>query len=78
MKNLSNYLGKFKNIKPPKRSILNKFIEVVYEVCGIQLKNFEVGIQNHIIFVTTNPTVKSEIVLNKGKIIREMKLQFQL
>lgn len=72
MKNVSSYLIKFKNIKPPKRAILNKFNEIVYEVCGIKLKNYEVGIQHHIIFVTTNPIVKSEIILNKGRILREM------
>lgn len=72
MKNVSSYLEKFKHIKPPKRTVLNKFIEVVYEVCGVKLKNFEIGIQNHIVFVTTNPTIKSEIVLNKGEILRKL------
>lgn len=72
MKNVSDYLLKFKNIKPPKRSVLNKFTEVVYEVCGVKLKNYEMSLQNNIIFVTTNPIIKSEIILNKGRIIREM------
>lgn len=72
MKELSNYLGKFKRLKPPKRTVQNAFIEAVKEECGISLKQHEIGVHGTSIFLTTNPVIKNEVILKKASLLRKL------
>lgn len=75
MRDLRQYLQKFQTIQAPDRTVRNTFIKVVERTCGITLKNYEVSVQRTTIFVTTNPVVKSEIILRRAAILRECRME---
>jgi len=74
MKNIQQYLqGKLKSFSPTERVIRDMFIESVESVCEVQLRPYEVKVARQTIFITTNPIVKSEVMINKGEILRRCK-----
>jgi len=71
MKDLQHFLrGKLKKFSPSDSIIRDTFVEVVEGECDIRLKNFEVKVSRDVIFVTTNPVIKSEIMIRRAAILR--------
>lgn len=63
--NITEYLKRFKNIKPSDSLIKENFIKTVEEILKIKIKKSEINIQKDKIFLTTHPIIKNEIYLKK-------------
>lgn len=70
---ITPFLKKFSHLTPPEKSVRTHFITTVHELLGVSLREHEVVYRNNIIFLTTNPTVKSEIILHRGTLLRTLK-----
>lgn len=70
---IHRYFERFSKLKPPERFVRERVIEDVYAVCGITLRPFEVSVQGSVVYITTNPVVKSEIMLKKQVILKRIR-----
>ena len=68
--NISNFLEKFKTLKPTDTYIQEAFIESVKEVMNIELTKNEISVQRHTLFLNVHPTLKTELYLRKKDILR--------
>lgn len=66
---IKNYLDKFTILKPPQSFVTEVFITACYAVCGITIKPYEVQVKETILYLTTNPIIKSEILNKRQEII---------
>lgn len=73
MKRLDDYLSKFKNLRPPVRSVKKVCIEAIQEECDITLRSHELSVNGGVVFITTNPIIKSEIMIKKGILLQRIK-----
>jgi hypothetical protein len=64
-----NFLSKFKSIVPPERSVRKALLGVLQKECGIVLKDKEITVRGKIVYLSTAPTARSEITLQKSKIL---------
>lgn len=71
-KNLSSFLEKFANIAPPERFVKEIFIRVVFEITKVSLKEEEIKISEKNIFLSSHPTKKSEIFLQKPILLKKI------
>lgn len=71
-KDVRLFLSKFNAIKPPERAIVEDVIKVIVHVLGITVRRAEISVRGRTVYITTTPVIKSEIVLNKSKILREL------
>ena len=69
---IASYLDKFTTLKPPESFVRDLVIESVYAVCGITLKKYEISSKDRIVYITTNPIVKNEIIQKRGMIIKKI------
>ena len=72
VKNISSFLDKFKKLEPPKRSILDAFVRVLDRTLGIFIKESEVTVERGVIYLSTHPSIKSEVMLNKARLLRAL------
>lgn len=72
MKNISHFLRRFKNIKPPHKFIKEEFISLILKDINLDLKQNDVNISNNKIQITSNSMIKTEIILNKKSIIKKL------
>lgn len=72
MKNILYFLGRFKNIKPPHKFIKEEFISLILEDMKIDLKQNDMNINNNKIQITSNPIIKTEVILNKENILKKL------
>ncbi|MEW5907885.1 MAG: hypothetical protein AB1643_01750 [Patescibacteria group bacterium] len=71
--NLTRFLGKFRNIRPPESFIEEKTREVIKFVLNISPKKENIKYQNGIVFIKKASSIeKNEIFINKEKILREL------
>lgn len=66
---IRSYFDKFTTLRPPQRFIGGIFIEACYAICGITIKEHEVSVRDTVIYLTTNPIVKSEILDKRREIL---------
>lgn len=72
MKNIASFLKGFKNIKPPHKFIKEEFISLILKDIGFDLKQSDINISNNKMQISSNPTVKTEIILNKKNILKKL------
>ena len=71
-RDISSFFDKFLNIIPPDRFIKEVFIAVVSDIVGLTLQVRQVSVQGSILYVNADYTIKSEIILNKAKILQAL------
>ena len=69
---ISSFLSRFEHLTPPERSIKKAFQHVVKELLGVTIHEREISIRSNVVYINTNPTLKSEIVINKALILRAL------
>ena len=73
MKNISSFLERFKNIKPPHKFIKEEFISLIKENIGFDLNKKDIDIKNNKIQITPDSTIiKTEIILKKNNLLKEL------
>ena len=70
--NISNFLEKFKNLKPTDTYIQEAFIETVKEVMNVELSKSEITVKRHTIFLNVHSTLKTELYLRKKEILQTL------
>lgn len=71
MKDLTAFLGKFKNIKSPKEE-KEKIANLVAEFLGKEIKPDQISIVKNILSINTDNYFKTEIFLKKEKILEAL------
>ncbi len=61
MKEIVDYLSKYKNIKPPHASTVKLLIQTICDECGVKISESDVSIKRGGAVVNCHPTVRSEI-----------------
>jgi len=69
MQSIKDFLQRFKNFTPPERVVRRAVVEVVKNECGIALADKEVMVQDSVVYIRTSPAVRSEIILNKARLL---------
>ena len=73
MKNISDFLGRFKKIKPPHKFIKEEFISLVKKDIDFDLNKEDIDIKNNKIQITSDSTIiKTEIILKKNNLLKEL------
>lgn len=73
MAEIKDFLGQFKKFLD--KDFLEKelILKVIYKVINIEIKKEDIKVKNNILILKSNPYLKSEISLNKEKILKEFK-----
>lgn len=71
-KDISSFLSRFELLTPPERSIKKAFQNVAKELLGVTIHENEINVRANIVYINTNPTLKSEIVINKALLLRAL------
>jgi exoribonuclease II len=74
MDNISAYLEKFKKLKNP-RDAKENIARVIKEVTGFDIAISEFRLQKAVLFLNTNPYLRTEIYSKKAFILDEIKKQ---
>ncbi len=69
MKNLSDYLIRFKKVLFDKTSEIRVIQKVFKDLYGVDILDSQITIQGKIIFLSTSPLLKNKIFLSKEKIV---------
>jgi len=72
MKNISSFLSKFTRITPPERFVKEVFVKVVSDTTGITLSKNEINVKGSVLFISPDPTVKSELFLKKDLLLEKL------
>ena len=67
--NISSYLEKFRNIKPPNDSIKKVVIDVISIELGVDLLTENLNVKNNIVYINSSPTLKNEVLFNKKELL---------
>ena len=67
------FLEKFKKILFKKEEIYNIIIETIFKNTSIRIEINKIKIENTTIFVQVSPIILSEILINKDKILLDLK-----
>ncbi len=70
---ISKLLENFKKITPPDYYIKNSVASVIKDVSGFNLNKKNISYRNGIVYIKTKQSYKSEIFINKQKIISILK-----
>lgn len=71
--NIKDYLNKFKIILKEKDDFYDSIIEIINNVINIKINKNNIKIKNNFIFIKSSPIIKSEIFINKDKILSLLK-----
>jgi len=71
-KDISSFLSRFERLTPPERSIKKAFQDIAKEVLGVTVHEKEMSIRGGVLYINTNSVLKSEIVINKARILRDL------
>lgn len=74
---IGGFLEKFKKILFQKEEVLSVIIKVVSKYTPIILDVKKIKIKNTIIYIEANPIQKSEIFMNKNKILKDLKQEIK-
>ncbi len=66
---IRSYFDKFTTLRPPQRFIGGMVIDACYAICGITLKEHEVVVRDSVVYITTNPMIKNEILERRSEIL---------
>lgn len=72
MKDLSSLLQKFKNLGFEEHQIKDKFIEILQKKYNKNLTRKELDIKDRILIIKVSGPFKTEILLNKNKLLEEL------
>jgi len=67
---VSSFLKRFNSLKPPERFVQEHVCEAVKTVCGIRLRKRDMSVRGKMVYITTSPAAKSEIILHKQAILK--------
>ena len=71
-KDVHLFLDKFNTIKPPERSVQESVVKAIVRVLGITIRRAEISVRGSVIYITTTSVVKSEIMIGKSEILKEL------
>lgn len=75
MFNIAIYLDKFKNIESESLIFKKNIILCLESVLKINIDKKNIKINNKIVYLNVNPILKSEIFINKKRIIKDLGLK---
>jgi len=73
MFNIDSFLEKFKNLTPPHKEVRRVVVLVVKKNTNIQLEEEQILSHGNTVYLKIKPIYKTEIFLNKKKILEEIK-----
>lgn len=73
MGNIDDFLNKFKVIVDREESKKEIILKIINKKTGKNINLDNLSIKNNTLFIKTNPYLKSEIILNKESIIKDIK-----
>lgn len=73
MGNIDDFLNKFKVIIDREESKKEIILKIINKKTGKGINLYNLSIKNNTLFIKTNPYLKSEIILNKESIIKDIK-----
>lgn len=73
MGNIDDFLNKFKVIIDREESKKEIILKIINKKTGKGINLDNLSIKNNTLFIKTNPYLKSEIILNKESIIKDIK-----
>ena len=72
MKNISELLKRFKNLKVPDESVRKEFQRMVFEKYSIEIPFSKIKIQNNVIYFSAPSVLKQEIKLDERDILKKI------
>ncbi len=75
MKSISNLLSKFTKLINDSKEKIEIIRQVIKENTGIEIPAESITQQKNTLFIAVHPAVKSDIFLNKDKILKALKEQ---
>jgi len=75
MKNLSDYLKKFKLILSDKTDEIRILQSVFRDSIGVEIPNSQISIRSGVVYVTASPIIKNKIYLAKENVLSCVKEQ---
>ena len=72
MELLNLFLNKFSNLTLPDDSLKRIFIELLAADYKIEIKRDQLSVKQKVLFINTSPIIKSEIFINKHKILNKL------
>ncbi|MFA6463892.1 MAG: hypothetical protein WCV55_02715 [Candidatus Paceibacterota bacterium] len=74
MELISSFLERFKNIKDPKQDRID-IAQIISNAIGEEIKESLVNEKNGVIFLQISPMLKTQIFMNKEKIIETLNVE---
>ena len=71
--NIEKYLERFKNITLPDEAVRKAVVGAILAEMNINIEFKDVSIKNHVAYVKGDPTTRSELFLNKKRILSKLK-----
>jgi hypothetical protein len=62
MRELGQYLEKYRSLAPPEASIRKVLAQVLHDECGFDLKEKDLALQRGGVIISCHPTIRSEIM----------------
>ncbi len=72
MKNIGDFLSKFKIIRSPKQN-REEVVKLIKEVTDIEISEDEIKISNKTLFIQSHPALKNAIFLKKEFLLNQIK-----
>lgn len=69
---LSSLLERYRNLTPTDSLKKEAVLDVITKCFSINLKKDDISIQNNIVYLKISPKLKSEVFLNKKKILESL------
>lgn len=67
-----SYLDRFTILKPPERFMREVVTSSVSAVCGIALQKHEITARDGVVYITTNPIIKNEIIQKRAQVVKKI------
>jgi len=77
MFDIGKYLGKFKRMSESRDFLRNTVSDVINEVCKIEINPKSIDVKSGIVRINERPIIKSEIFINKTKILSTLARRIQ-
>lgn len=72
MKNIGDFLSKFKIIRSPRQN-REEIVKLIKEIANIEINEDEIKISNKIVFIQSHPAIKNAIFLKKDFLLNQIK-----
>lgn len=73
MAELKDFLKSFKKILEKGDGEKNLIINVFKKVLNVEIKKEDFRIKNNVLYLKSNPYIKSEVSMNKNRLLKEIK-----